>query len=220
VVYWGKLIVNQEDVPVPAEAATGGNIVQLASGEDHVLALTKAGKVLAWAGASPVGQANALAPKETASAITAGYYHSAALLTADKGVVCWGGSADVLQAKQVCKSPPLAGQKITGISSYLDTIVAKAADGRHFLWAVRAGVDGSKDYHVLSQPAGISRIAHTPTPTGLLVWDGKGKLAQRTDPYFLPWSLQLPPAGISVVAMCSSGNTFAAALTNDGRVTV
>jgi hypothetical protein len=164
-------------------------------------------------------------PKNVASAegvrgIAAGPYHSAALLS-DDSVTCWGGQPRKLpQFQQPCKAPALAGKKVTAISAFFDTTVAKTADGRHYMWAVRPGVDGSRHFHLLSQPAGISRIAHAPSRTGLLVWDGKGKLAQRTDPYFLPWSLQLPPAGVSVTASCASGGTFAAALTSDGRVTV
>jgi alpha-tubulin suppressor-like RCC1 family protein len=77
---------------VPEEAAKGGNVVTLASGWDHVLALTKAGNVLVWASDTYLGSINAAIPKLVqdggAIAIAAGPAYSLALLK-DGRVVCW-----------------------------------------------------------------------------------------------------------------------------------
>jgi hypothetical protein len=91
-VHRGGTIVNQEAVLVPAEAAQGGNILALASGTDHVLALKKDGKVLVWTSAEYSGGINAAIPKEVqtvgAIAIGAGPGYSLALLK--NGVLaCW-----------------------------------------------------------------------------------------------------------------------------------
>jgi hypothetical protein len=57
-----------------------------------------------------------------------------------------------------------------------------------------SNVDGSKALHELSHVP-VSAESRTRPPA--MVWAGglgKSKPAQRTDPYILAWTLQLPPA--------------------------
>jgi hypothetical protein len=85
------------------------------------------------------------------------------------------------------------------------------------VWQVGKVKGKAKDFHVISQPAGINRIVQGPDPTSMLVWDSKGKLAARTDPYSLRWPLQM---SINIVDVCAGSRTFAVAVTSDGRVHV
>jgi hypothetical protein len=98
-------------------------------------------------------------------------------------------------------------------------VIAAARDGRRYVWAAHDSPEfrASKGYIVLSQPSGIQQVVTGPTSRAMLVWDGKGQLAARTVPQLLPWPLQLPS---TVTSMCSGGQTFAAALTSGGELTV
>jgi hypothetical protein len=220
-VYWGNNIVNQEYMLVPPEASKGGNIVAIASGRGHVIALTKAGTVLVWEETSEDRpQLNKAIPAEVntvgAKAVAAGEYFSVALLNSGK-VVCWGAGDGV--GKVLCRAPalPTSGPgAVVKLAAYEDIAVATAGNGNHYFWAVREKLDATKEYHVLSQPGGISRVIPW-RDVKLLVVDSAGKLAARTNPYNLPWPLQLSS---SVKAVCSGGRRYAAALTNDGLVTV
>jgi hypothetical protein len=221
-VFWGKRIVNQETMLVPAEAAQGGNIMALASGLEHVVALTKKGKVLVWAADTPKGQSNTVIPATVkaigAHAIAAGTFFSVALLR-DGTVACWG-SEQHQAVSAACKAPalPINGPgAVVKIAAYGDIVVASAQDSRQYVWAVRPNLDTSKHYHKLSQPEGISQVLQGPD-SNLLVSDKAGRLVARTDPYLLPWHLQMQST--PVTSVCSGGRKYAAALTSDGRVTV
>ena len=83
VVAWGDNGYGQTDVP-------GGlsNVVAIAAGEYHSLALTAEGTVVAW-GDNDYGQTNVPSGLSNVVAIAAGGYHSLAL-TAEGRVVAWG----------------------------------------------------------------------------------------------------------------------------------
>jgi hypothetical protein len=221
--YWGTTIVNQDDVAVPDEAAKGGGIVALASGSQHILALKQGGKVLAWGADSDTGRSNTAIPAivstKGATAIAAGRGFSVALLKGGQ-VECWGGNKDL---GQECRAPalPTAGPgAVVGISTSNNLVIAEAKDGQRYIWTVRSADDPTKDYQVVSQPNGISRVAQGPSfeaRSQLLVWDSKGVLAARNNPYVLPWSLQ---SALAVTDACTGSRVFAAALTAEGRVTV
>ena len=64
------------------------NVVAIAAGGDHSLALTAEGRVVAW-GDNDYGQTNVPSGLSNVVAIAAGEYHSLAL-TAEGRVVAWG----------------------------------------------------------------------------------------------------------------------------------
>jgi hypothetical protein len=221
--YWGNFIVNQEDVDVLDEAAKGGKVVALASGSEHVLALKQGGKVLAWGADSDTGRSNTAIPAivstKGATAIAAGRSFSVALLKGGQ-VECWGGNKDLGQECRAPALPTTGPGAVVGVSTSENLVIAEAKDGRRYIWAVRREDDPIIDYHEVSQPNGISRAAQGPgfdSWSQLLVWDSKGVLAARNNPYVLPWSLQSAPA---VADACTGSREFAAALTVDGRVTL
>jgi hypothetical protein len=232
-VYWGNFVVNQQDVPVPAEAAKGGNIIALASGEEHVLALTKTGKVLAWGYDTPAGKANAAIPTSVtttgAKAIAAGRYFSVALLK--NGVVtCWG-SGGLQGQSEPCVAPSLPATgtgAVVNVSASNTIAFARAQSGNVYLWLGwwPAGTTISKGPYEISQPTGISRVENGPTNAGdvmILVWDSKGVLTVRNKPYAVPWPLQQPPPAVSVIGICvyhSINGYYVAAVTSDGRAQV
>jgi alpha-tubulin suppressor-like RCC1 family protein len=225
VVYWGNNIVNQEDVVVPDEAAKGNSVVALAAGSQHALALLRGGRVVAWGSDDLAGRENAAVPDDVkkvgAKSVAAGQYFSVALLK-DGRVVCWAGSEN---AGAPCRAPvlPQSGPgAVASVSVAGDLVIASANDGRQYVWTSRGGIDGRENYRIISQPSGIQRVVYgsSPNSVSLLVWDKQGRLTQRNDPYYVPWELQLPSSGKSVVSACSGGKTYAAALTSDGRVTV
>jgi hypothetical protein len=225
-VYWGNFCVNQQDVLVPAEAVKGGNILALASGEEHVLALTRTGKVLAWGYDTPAGQANAAIPTSVtatgAKAIAAGRYFSIAWLKS--GVVtCWGGE----RQPEPCVAPslPTTGTgAVVNISASNTIGFARAQSGSVYVWPGRwpAGTTISKGPYKISQPTGISRVEHVREDT-LFVWDSKAVLTVRNKPYVVPWPLQQPPPAVSVIGMCTYHSIvghYMAAITSDGRAQV
>jgi alpha-tubulin suppressor-like RCC1 family protein len=218
-VFWGESIVNQETMLVPPAAGKGSNIKALASGDEHVLALTLAGKVLAWGSTREDGAANAAVPVDVAAgvvdAVAAGPAYSVALMR-DGRVRCWGTMRGE-PAARACVAPVLP-TAVDRVAAYWELVVASnSKTGSHYVWQVGEVKDKAKDFRIISQPAGISRIVQGPDATSMLVWDGKGKLAVRTNPYSLPWPLQLSS---NVVQVCAGSRTFAAAVTSDGRVQV
>jgi hypothetical protein len=229
-VYWGNFVVNQQDITVPAEAVKGGNIIALASGEEHVLALTKTGKVLVWGYDTPAGKANAQIPSSVkatgAKAIAAGRYFSVAWLK-DGVIKCWGTKWQ----NEPCSAPalPTSGPgAVVSISASNTIAMAQARNGSVYVWPGRwpAGTTISKGPYAISQPTGISRVENGPINADdnmLLVWDSKGVLTVRNKPYVVPWALQQPPPAVSVVGMCthhSINGYYAAAVTSDGRAQV
>jgi hypothetical protein len=228
-VYWGDFVVNQLDVPVPAEAVKGGNILALASGDAHVLALTKTGKVLVWGYDTPAGKANAAIPSSVtttgAKAIAAGHYFSVALLKS--GVVaCWGGQG-VHGQPETCVAPslPTTGSgAVVNISASGTIGLAQAQDGSVYVWPGRwpEGTTISTGPYAIRQPTGISRVEHIREDM-LFVWDSKAVLTVRNKPYVVPWPLQQPPPAVSVIGICtyhSINGFYMAAVSSDGRAQV
>ncbi len=124
IVAWGSINVNgfapnpenYERITVPDGLS---NVVAIAAGSEHSLALTAEGRVVAW-GYSGWGQLNVPSGLSNVVAIAAGRDHSLAL-TADGWVAAWGfdwwGQTDV----------PLA------VAYPADNVVAIAAGGEHCL---------------------------------------------------------------------------------------
>jgi alpha-tubulin suppressor-like RCC1 family protein len=114
---WGWAISGQTDQPPGL-----GDVVALAAGYNHSLALRSNGTVVAWGG-NDYGQATVPAGLTSVKAIAAGWHHSLALKS-DGTVVAWG-----LNQYQILQIPP-----------GLNNVKAIAAGGRH---SVALKQDGS-----------------------------------------------------------------------------
>jgi alpha-tubulin suppressor-like RCC1 family protein len=85
--------MNENNSWVPAHVPAGlSNVVALAAGGLHVLALRSDGTVVAW-GDNSFGQTNVPAGLTNAVAVAAGTQHSLAV-RADGTVIAWGGNSD------------------------------------------------------------------------------------------------------------------------------
>jgi hypothetical protein len=98
------------------------------------------------------------------------------------------------------------------LAAYEDIAIATARNGSQYFWAVKEKLDATKEYHVLSQLGGISlgEMSSSWLLTVLTSWQRAPTLTT-----FLGHCSC--PAVFTVV--CSSGQRYAAPLTNDGRVT-
>jgi hypothetical protein len=137
--------------------------------------------------------------------------------------MCRGGG-DPYGVEFKCTAPsslPTAGpDAVTKITTSNDLVIASNADGsKKYVFKVWPWHDTSSSYHTVTQTAGITRIEMSPVDN-MLVWDRKGRMTIHSDPAEVPWALQHPPPGVNIIATCTGGRSYAAALTSDGRVTV
>ncbi len=109
VVVWGDDADGQVS-RVPAEARGGGNVTAVACGWRHCLALTEAGRVLAW-GSGNDGQIDVPPDLPPVRAVAAGSYHSLAL-TRDGAVRQWGKGLGDLTGQSFADVP---GDALTGV---------------------------------------------------------------------------------------------------------
>jgi hypothetical protein len=117
------------------------NVVRIACGANHALALRNDGTVVAW-GSNNFGQTNVPAGLANVIDISAGIQHSLALMS-NGTVVAWGGNSD--------------GQ--TNVPAGLTNVIAIAAGGYHNLALNANGTVTAWGYNVFGQtnvPAGLS----------------------------------------------------------------
>jgi PhoPQ-activated pathogenicity-related protein len=189
----------------PPPAAT--NVVAIAAGARHSLALGADGGVIAW-GDNSRGQCDVPASLGKAVMIAAGGYHSLAL-RADRTVVGWGAH--------------FAGQALppTGLSN----VIAIAAGNWHSL-ALRADGTvvgwGANSCGETSVPAGLTNVV-------AVAAGGYHSLALREDSTVVAWGENSDahggyagqssvPAGLSNVVAISAGEYHSLALQESGRV--
>lgn len=150
---WGWNISGQTD-PLPGL----GDVVALAAGYNHSLALRSNGTVVAW-GENRDGQTHVPAGLANVKAIAAGHYHSLALKT-DGSVVGWG-----LSSYQVNPPPALTGIKAIAGGGYHS--LALTHDGHVLGWGLY--LNGRTE-----APAGLAGVA-------LLAAGLEHSLVSRTD---------------------------------------
>jgi alpha-tubulin suppressor-like RCC1 family protein len=201
VIAWGENDFGQCDVPPDLT-----NVVMLAGGLDHSLALREDGSVVAWGGASsrvtnvPPGLGGVVA-------IAAGDWHSLALLS-NGTVTAWGSN----YWGQVSDVPP-------GLTNGLTNVIGIAAGGNHSLALTEDGLVlgwGRPTYDQIKAPAGLSNV--------LAVAAGANhSLALRDDGAVVAWGLddsrqtQVPP-GLSHVTAIAAAADHNLALRDDGTV--
>lgn len=149
VVGWGTGQAGQTNTPVGLS-----NVVALAAGLDHSLALTAEGRVIAW-GNSAQGKTDIPAGLTGIVGIAAGHSHSLAV-AADGRVIGWGANRTPVgtypnygQARI-----PVGLSNIVAVASGHFHSLALAADGRVVAW----GAGGYEDYGQARVPPGLSNV--------------------------------------------------------------
>ncbi|MBI3885551.1 MAG: immunoglobulin domain-containing protein [Opitutae bacterium] len=187
---WGYALGGSLDVP-----AALGDVVAIAAGSYHALALRADGSVVGWGdnslGAMPSGL--------VAMAIAAGDYHSL-VLRSDGTVVAWGSDS--------------YGQST--VPAGLTNVVAIAAGGNSSL-AIKS--DGT----VVAWGFNANRIPSPLTEVRALAAGGAQGLALRGDGSVVFWDdrgtgQSALPAGLSGIVAISAGNSHALALAANGSI--
>lgn len=172
------------------------DVVAIAAGTSHSLALRSNRTVVAWdwQGSLPVP-----AGLSDVVAIAAGYDHSLALKS-DGTVVAWGGN-EYGQA-----TVPAGLTNVTAIAAGEYHSVALRSDGTVVVWGVLWG----------GGPAGVRDVISIAAGSDFT-------LALKSDGTVIAWGSNVygrsaPPAGLSDVIAISAGYNFSAALKRDGSI--
>ena len=193
----------QCDVPAPAT-----NVVAVAAGAWHSLALRADGNVVAW-GDNDSGQCDAPASLTNAVAIAAGGYHSLAI-KASGAVAAWGANDD----GQTSVPPGLAN--VIGIAAGAWHSLALRFDGRVVAW-------GDNSLGQTNVPAGLSNVI-------AVAAGGNHSLALKSDGTVSAWGentdahgnftgQSVVPLGLSNVLNVAAGQYHSLAVKNDGTIT-
>lgn len=228
VIAWGTSTTGGTNVP-----ASATNVIAIASGYSHALALRDDHTVVAW------GYANfpmVVPPPEdltNAVAIAGGYWHSLALRS-DGTVLGWSqyvpdcGDASI---------PPAGLSNVIEIAAGYGMSIALRADGSVVTWGCNPIQPPSKVTNIIHVACGdgfwlglksdgrvVSWGSNAPTvPTGLsnvvaISLMGRRYLALKENGT-IGWSLApAPPAGLSNVIGIAAGTSFSVAVKADGTV--
>ena len=225
---WGSDTYGQTDVP-----AGLSNVIALAAGNYHSLAVRGDGTVAAWgagrtnSGVGPqYGQSIVPSSLSNVVAVAGGYYHSLAL-AADGTIAAWGAGLSDTGAS------PQYGQSI--IPAGLSNVTATAAGGYHSLalqvngtvvaWGAGASNTGSSPYYGQTMvPAGLDNV-------GAIAGGGYHSLAIKADGTVTAWGAgtsntgsspdfgqALVPAGLTNAVAVAGGGYHSLALKADGTV--
>jgi uncharacterized repeat protein (TIGR03803 family) len=196
VIAWGDDTNGEVDVP------SGLNdVVSLAAGQYHSMALKSNGTVVAW-GYNADGETNVPVAATDVAAIASGWYHNLALKHGGT-VVAWGNND--------------SGQ--TTVPSGLSSVVAVAGGGQHSLALKSNGTVAAWGQDAFGQtdiPSGLSNVV-------AIAAGSQHSLALTTDGTVVAWgedsSLQtnVPPGLANVIAI-AAGDYFCVALTAGGAV--
>jgi hypothetical protein len=195
VVGWGSNTDGQTNIPSGLS-----NVVAIAAGENHSLALTAEGRVIGW-GSNGDGQTTIPSGLSNVVAIAAGGSHSLAL-TAEGWVFAWGandyGETNV----------PTGLSKVVAVAAGTYHSLALTAEGRVVGW-------GSNGYGQTTIPSGLSNMVaiaagdyHSLALTAerrVVGW-GSNNYGQRN-----------VPSGLSNVVAIAAGSYQSLALTADSR---
>jgi len=193
---WGNNDEGQTDVP-----AGLGEIIALAAGGAHNLALRSDGTVLAW-GANADGQCSVPAGLQDVTAVAAGEWHSVALT--HSGTVAVWGNCDASQ---------------TSVPAALSDVVAIAAGGFHSLALRRNGsvvAWGSNTYGQATVPADLSDVV-------AIAAGGFHSLALKSDGTVVAWGSDWAgaasvPEDLTGVIAIAAGGYHCLALRQDGSM--
>ena len=178
---WGDNSVNQLEVPVGTT-----DVVALASGGDHSLALRPDGTIVAW-GDNSTGQNNVPQAASDIIAVADGESHSLAL-RADGSVVAWGDNT-----YGQTKVPPSATNVVSIAAGRCHSLIL-LLDSTVLAW----GSNSSRQTNV--PPAATNVIA--------IAAGGDSSLALRADGTVLAWGNRgaAPPSATNIVCIAAGGN--------------
>ena len=196
VVGWGYNNHGQTNVPPSLT-----NVVAIAGGYYHSLALKSDGTVVGW-GFNNHGQTNVPPSLTNVVAIAGGYYHSLALKS-DGTVVGWGDNG------WGQTNSPAGLSNVVGIAAGMDDSLALKSDGTVVEW-------GSNNYGQTNSPAGLSGVV-------AIAADYYHSLALKSDGTVVGWGDNSyyqtnSPAGLSNVVAIAAGRFHSLALKSDGTV--
>lgn len=225
VVAWGDDTFGQSRVPLGLS-----NVVQVAGGLAHSLALQSDGRVVAW-GSNVEGQSSIPLDLTNAVAIAAGSVHSMAL-TRDGRVLCWGDSSrgqgnvpSLLTHAVAIAAGALHSMALDdtgrvwawGDSSWNQTNISGKSAQRIFAGYRLSGLIGSNGRLVtFGQPA----IADIAAATAFAPGSETHAALFRNGGLQTFGALSVVPAGIIPSVAIASGEHFLAALKADGTVAV
>ena len=194
VVGWGSNNAGQTDIPAGLT-----DVVAIATGSYHGLALKTDGMVVGW-GYNTSGQATPPAGLTDLVAISAGDWHSLAL-KADGTVVGWGNNGHG-QA-----TPPAGLNDVVAISGGESHSLALKADGTVVGW-------GESTY--ATPPTGLTDVVAISAKL-------RHSLALKADGMVVGWGEDTygqssPPAGLTDVVAISAGSYHSLALKADGTI--
>ena len=234
VVAWGNNSNHETDVP-----ANLTNIVSIAAGSHHNLAVTTDGTVVAW-GYGYYGQTNVPAGLNGVVAVAAGGYHSLALKN-DGTVIGWGNDgfgqidipANLLNVVAIdagdFHSMALQADGTVVVWGYdsdnelmappgLNNVVAIAAGNTHALALINDGTVAGWGYSDGDQnvPLDLNNVVGIAAGLG-------HNIALKADGTVLAWGDNTygennVPAGLNNVAAIASGDFHGVAATSDGKV--
>jgi len=191
VVAWGYNWQGQTDVPSGLS-----NVVEIAAGGGHSLALTAEGQVVAW-GDNGSGQTDVPSGLSNVVGIAAGEGFSVAL-TAEGRLVAWGdnewGQTNV----------PSGLSNVVAITAGLVDSLALTAEGRVVAW----GYNGDGQTTV---PSGLSNVV-------AIAAGWFHSLALTAEGRVVQWPDNAVPSGLSNVVGITAGLVHSLALTAEGRV--
>lgn len=202
VIGWGESEVWNGSAYVDISPPSGlSNIVAIAAGLQHGLALTSDGAVIGW-GDNAYGQAGPPANATNVVAVAAGAYHSLALRE-DGSVVAWGRS-DFGQAT---------------VPTTLRGVLAIAAGGFHSL----ALTNGGRVLGWGKNAAGQATAPSAATNVSALAAGWEHSLGVRSNGTVAGWGTNFygqanPPPGLSNVVAVAAGLNHSLALRRDGTV--
>ena len=196
VVAWGETNYGQALAP-----SSLTNVVAVAAGENHSLALNNDGTMVAW-GDNTYGQTNIPAGLTNVVAIAGGANHCLALKN-DGTVIAWGLN--------------IYGQ--TNVPAGLTNVLAIAGGGNHSLALKNDGTVvawGWSIYHQTDVPAGLTNAV-------AIAGGGNHSLALKTDGTVVAWGDNAygqtnVPAGLTNVVVIAANANHSLALKKDGEI--
>lgn len=196
IVAWGDNSAGQTDVPPDLT-----NVVGIAAGNWHGLALTANGTVTAWGAQNGYDHGQGRVPDglTNVAAIACGYWHNVALLSNDT-VVAWGGN----QFGQLNVPTPLTD--VIAISCGSAHTLALKSNGKVVAWG--HNYDGQS----FAPPNNRGFVG--------IVGSSIASLGLRADGTVTAWGTISPPTDLTNVLEIASGGSHYMALRQNGTITV